>query len=48
MEKQTPEDQLKDVALHCALGEAIAARDPEAAEAAAVKLVGEPPSAFRG
>lgn len=47
MEKQTPEDQLKDVALHRALGEAIAAHDPEAAEAAAVKLVGEPPSAYR-
>jgi DNA-binding GntR family transcriptional regulator len=48
MEKQTPEDQLKDVALHRALGAAIAAHDPEAAEAAGMKLVGEPPSAYRG
>jgi len=48
MEKQTPEDQLKDVALHRALAAAIAARDPAAAEVAAAKLVGEPPSASRG
>ena len=48
MEKQSPEDQLKDVALHRALGAAIAARDAAVAEAAAAKLVGEPPSAYRG
>jgi DNA-binding GntR family transcriptional regulator len=48
MEKQTPEDQLKDVALHRALAAAIAARDPAAAEVAAAKLVGEPQSASRG
>jgi DNA-binding GntR family transcriptional regulator len=48
MEKQSPEDQRKDVALHRALGVAIAARDPAAAEAAAAKLVGDPPSAYRG
>jgi DNA-binding GntR family transcriptional regulator len=46
MEKQTPEDQLKDVELHRAVGQAIAGRDPAAAEAAASKLVGEPPSAY--
>jgi DNA-binding GntR family transcriptional regulator len=46
MEKQTPEDQLKDVLLHRAVAEAIAARDPDAAEAAAAKLVGDPPSAY--
>jgi DNA-binding GntR family transcriptional regulator len=46
MEKQTPDDQLKDVSLHRTLAEAIAARDPAAAEAAAAKLVGDPPSAF--
>jgi DNA-binding GntR family transcriptional regulator len=48
MEKQTPEDQLKDVVLHRALAAAIAARDPLAAETAAAKLVGDPPSAYRG
>ena len=48
MEKQSPEDQLKDVTLHRALGAAIAAHDPEAAEASAIKLVGEPPSSYRG
>jgi len=48
MERQTPKDQLTDVALHRALGAAIAGRDPAAAEAAAVKLVGQPPSAHRG
>ena len=48
MEKQSQEDQLKDVALHRALGDAIAAHDPDAAETAALKLVGEPPSASRG
>ena len=48
MEKQTPEDQLKDVGLHRALGAAIAAHDPVAAESAAARLVGDPPSAYRG
>jgi DNA-binding GntR family transcriptional regulator len=47
MEKQSPEDQLKDVALHRALAAAIADRDPVAAEEAAAKLVGEPPGAYR-
>jgi DNA-binding GntR family transcriptional regulator len=47
MQKQTPEDQLKDVALHRALAAAIATRDPVAAEEAASKLVGDPPSAYR-
>jgi DNA-binding GntR family transcriptional regulator len=44
MEKQTPEDQLKDVALHRALGSAIAAGDVMGAERAAAYLIGEPPS----
>jgi DNA-binding GntR family transcriptional regulator len=48
MEKQTPEDQRKDVGLHRALAAAIAAHDPAAAEAAATRLVGDPPSAYRG
>ncbi len=47
MEKQSPEDQMADVRLHRALAAAIAAHDPAAAEAAAVRLVGEPPSAHR-
>jgi DNA-binding GntR family transcriptional regulator len=47
MEKQSPADQLKDVALHRALADAIARRDPAAAEAAGAKLVGDPPSAYR-
>jgi DNA-binding GntR family transcriptional regulator len=48
MEKQSPEDQLKDLSLHRTLGAAIAAHDPIAAESAAAKLVGDPPSASRG
>lgn len=48
MEKQSPEDQMKDVILHRALAQAIADRDPVAAEAAGAKLVGDPPSAYRG
>ncbi|MDR3510999.1 MAG: GntR family transcriptional regulator [Caulobacteraceae bacterium] len=48
MEKQSPEDQLKDVTLHRALATAIADHDPVRAEAAAAKLVGEPPSAYLG
>jgi DNA-binding GntR family transcriptional regulator len=47
MERQTPVDQLKDVALHRELAAAIAARDPLAAEAVAIRLVGEPPSKGR-
>jgi DNA-binding GntR family transcriptional regulator len=47
MEKQAPEDQLKDVSLHRSLAGAIAAHDPIAAEAAAARLVGNPPSAYR-
>ena len=47
MEQQSPEDQLHDVTLHRALASAIASRDPSAAEAAASKLVGDPPSAYR-
>jgi DNA-binding GntR family transcriptional regulator len=46
MEKQSPAEQLADVALHRALAHAIADRDPVAAEAAAAKLVGDPPSAY--
>lgn len=45
MERQTPEAQLADVALHRGLAAAIAARDPAAAEAAMSRVVGEPPSA---
>lgn len=44
MEKQSPEDQLEDVRLHRELAAMIAARDVPAAEAAAARLVGEPPS----
>jgi len=47
MEKQSPQDQLEDVARHRALGAAIAGRDEAAAESAAASLVGEPPSAYR-
>ena len=46
MEKQSPAEQLEDVDLHRLLAGAIAARNPEAAEAAAAKLVGDPPSAY--
>ena len=46
MEKQTPDEQRADVALHRAVAAAIAARDPAAAEAAMAKIVGEPPSAY--
>jgi DNA-binding GntR family transcriptional regulator len=48
MEKQSAEDQMKDVVLHRALAQAIADRDPTAAEAAGARLVGDPPSAYRG
>jgi DNA-binding GntR family transcriptional regulator len=46
MEKQSPAEQLADIELHRALGVAIAARDVEAAESRAQKLVGDPPSAY--
>ena len=46
MEKQSPQEQLADVALHRLLAQAIADRDPAAAEAAAARLVGDPPSAY--
>jgi DNA-binding GntR family transcriptional regulator len=46
MEKQSPAEQLEDVHLHRRLAAAIAARDPAAAEAAAARLVGDPPSAY--
>jgi DNA-binding GntR family transcriptional regulator len=46
MEKQSPAEQLEDVTLHRRLAAAIAARDPAAAEAAAARLVGDPPSAY--
>ena len=46
MEKQTPEEQRADVALHRALARAICERDPDGAEAAAARLVGDPPSAY--
>ena len=45
MERQSPEAQMTDILLHRAAGEAIAARDPVAAEAAMEQLVGHPPSA---
>jgi DNA-binding GntR family transcriptional regulator len=47
MEKQSQEDQMRDVILHRSLAEAIARRDPVAAEAACAQLIGEPPSAKR-
>jgi DNA-binding GntR family transcriptional regulator len=46
MEKQSPAEQLEDVKLHRHLAAAIADRDPVAAEAAAARLVGDPPSAY--
>jgi DNA-binding GntR family transcriptional regulator len=47
MEKQSQEDQLRDVTLHRALADAIAVRDSTAAESACALLIGEPPSAQR-
>ena len=47
MEKQSQEDQMRDVRLHRALAQTIAQRDPAAAEAACALLIGEPPSAQR-
>jgi len=46
MEKQSPEDQLADVRLHRALAAAVAEGDVAGAEAAATRLVGDPPSAY--
>ncbi len=46
MEKQSPAEQLADIALHRALADAIAARDAPAAQAAAARLVGDAPSAY--
>jgi DNA-binding GntR family transcriptional regulator len=46
MERETPAEQLADVANHRALGEAIASGDEAAAEAAMQAVVGEPPSAY--
>ncbi len=46
MERQTAEEQLADVGKHRALGAAIAAGDPLAAEAAMEAVVGDPPSAY--
>ncbi|HTK36669.1 MAG TPA: GntR family transcriptional regulator [Caulobacteraceae bacterium] len=46
MERETPAEQLADVAKHRALGQAIAAGDQAAAEAAMQRVVGEPPSAY--
>jgi DNA-binding GntR family transcriptional regulator len=44
MERQTADEQLRDIRLHRDLARAIAARDPAAAEAAATLLIGDPPS----
>jgi DNA-binding GntR family transcriptional regulator len=46
MERQDPQAQLADVALHRAVAAAIAARDPVGAEAAMARIVGDPPSAY--
>ena len=46
MERQSEADQLADVRLHRAVGAAIAARDPAAAETAMARIVGDPPSAY--
>ena len=47
MERQSPAEQLADVDLHRELARCIAERDGAAAEAAADRLVGDPPSAYR-
>ena len=47
MERQSPEDQMQDIVLHRAAGDAIASRDQLAAELAMGRLVGEAPSAGR-
>jgi DNA-binding GntR family transcriptional regulator len=47
MEKQSPAEQMADVELHRGLARSIAERDPIAAETAAARLVGDPPSAYR-
>ncbi len=46
MEKQSPQDQQGDVDRHRALARAIAAHDAAGAQAAAARLVGDPPSAY--
>ena len=46
MERETPDEQLADIAAHRLLGAAICAGDAAAAEAAMAKVVGEPPSAY--
>ncbi len=46
MEKQTAREQMDDVDRHRHLATAIYDRDPDQAEAAAAKLVGDPPSAY--
>ncbi len=46
MEKQSPAEQLADIALHRTLAQAIADRDAPAAESAAARLVGDAPSAY--
>ena len=46
MGEQSQEEQLADVALHRDLAAAIARRDPEAAEAAMARLIGDPPSLY--
>ncbi|MBE7217111.1 MAG: GntR family transcriptional regulator [Caulobacteraceae bacterium] len=48
MERQPPEDQLADIALHRDLARAIAAADEPAAEAAMARLIGDPPSLTPG
>ncbi|CAN5126900.1 GntR family transcriptional regulator [soil metagenome] len=44
MTRQTPQDQLADVALHRQLADAISERDEAAAENAMARLIGDPPS----
>jgi DNA-binding GntR family transcriptional regulator len=44
MEKQSPESQLEDVALHRGLGQAIAEGDAALAERLCEQLIGNPPS----
>lgn len=47
MEKQSPEEQLRDVTFHRTLASAIADHDTLAAELAGARLVGDPPRAYR-
>ncbi len=48
MRTQSKEEQQADVDLHRDLAKALCARDPVWAEAAAARLVGDPPSAYPG